>query len=199
MTTGDKLTWAILTSRWGRNAKELIESFQEGELRKSEISLLIYDVEPCGALEAAQHAGVENVRLSLEDFENRKSFQHQIVKELQNRKIDYVLLLSFKHLVREEFLEAYKDRIINIHPSLFPSFLNTHKAIQKALEYGVKITGITTHIIDEKVDAGTIVCQEPIRISEGETFETAYPKFAKTANKILLDTIRVMEEKHFTN
>ena len=109
------------------------------------------------------------------------------------RGIDYVLLLSFKYLVRKDLLEAFPDRIINIHPSLFPSFLNTHRAIQEALEYGVKVSGITTHIIDDQVDAGTIVCQEPIRFESGETFETVYPKYAETAKKILLDTISEIE------
>ena len=195
MTTEKTLKWAILTSRWGRNAKELIESFQDGKLKQSEIAFLIYDELPCGALEAAKNAGVEAIQLSLGDFKNRNAYQHRIVQELTRREIDYILLLSFKHLVRAELLNTFKDRIINIHPSLFPSFLNTHTAIQEALDYGVKITGITTHIINEEVDSGVIVCQEPVRIEEGDTFDTVYPKFSKTANKILLDTIAFIESQ----
>lgn len=199
MTTGKTLKWAILTSRWGRNAKDLIESYGDGKLRHSEISLLVYDAEPSGALEAARNTGVDAVKLSLEDFKNKTAFQHQILLELQKKNIDYILLLSFKHLIRKELLEAYQERIINIHPSLFPSFLNTHTAIQEAIEYGVKISGITTHIIDDKVDAGTIVCQEPIRFGDNETFDSVYPKFAETANKILLDTISKVENSHFNS
>ena len=193
MNKEGKLKWAILTSRWGRNAKDLIEAYGAGQLKASEISLLIYDGLPCGAAEAAQNVGVENIRVQLDEFESKAAYQHHLTTLLQDREIDYVLLLSFKYLVREDLLRAFPGKIINIHPSLFPSFLNTHKAIQEALDYGVKITGITTHIIDQEVDAGTIVCQEPIRLDPGETFDTAYPKFAETAQKILKDTIAEIE------
>ena len=133
------------------------------------------------------------MRVQLADFGDKEAYQRHLRDLLVERGIDYVLLLSFKYLVRKDLLEAYPNRIINIHPSLFPSFLNTHRAIQEALEYGVKVSGITTHIIDDQVDAGTIVCQEPIRFESGETFETVYPKYAETAKKILLDTISEIE------
>lgn len=194
MNKEGKLKWAILTSRWGRNASDLIGAYQQGKLKGSDISLLIYDALPCGAAEAAEAAGVEKMRVQLSDFENKEAYQNHLKEQLLDREIDYVLLLSFKYLVRKDLLAAFPNRIINIHPSLFPSFLNTHKAIQEALEYGVKVSGITTHIIDDQVDAGSIVCQEPIRFDPGETFETVYPKYAATAQIILLDTIREMEK-----
>ena len=92
-------------------------------------------------------------------------------------------------------LHAFPQRIVNIHPSLLPSFGKTSKAIQQALAYGVKITGITTHIIDEKVDEGVILCQEAIKIKDNDTFDTLDKKFQKKGRKIILNTIKQMERQ----
>ncbi|MCW5515610.1 formyltransferase family protein [Muriicola sp. Z0-33] len=197
MSTEKKLNWAILVTGWGRNAKDTIENYQQGLLNKSDIKLLVYQSLPCGAAEAAENAGIETLRLERKDYASVEDYQQVIIKELNSRKIDYVLLLSFKYIIREEMLKAFPNRIINIHPSLFPSFLATTTAIQEALAYGVRISGITTHIIDDKIDEGTILCQEPIRFEENETFESVYPKFAATAPKLILDTISLIEQKHF--
>ena len=196
MSTDQKLKWAILVTGWGRNAKDTIEAYAKGSLKNSDIRLLIYQSEPSGALDAAREAGIEALQIIRKDFGSPEEYQQEIIKELKDRDIDYILLLSYKYIVRSDMLAAFPDRIINIHPSLFPSFLATTTAIQEALEYGVKISGITTHIIDDKIDEGTILCQEPIRFDEGETFESVYPKFAKTGGKIILDTISLIEKKH---
>ena len=197
MTIDQKLKWAILTTGWGRNAKDTIEAFQNGLLKRSKIELLIYQSEPSGAFDAARAAGVAAVRFIRKDYVSAETHQEAIVTELKSRNIDFVLLLSFKYIVRAPFLQAFPDRIINIHPSLFPSFLATTTAIQEALDYGVKISGITTHIIDDKVDEGHILCQEPIRFDEGETFESVYPKFAQKGKKIILDTIALIEQRYY--
>ncbi len=199
MNTEKKLKWAILVTRWGRNAKDVIEAYQKGALKRSEIGLLIYETEPCGAADAANEAGIETVRLVRKDYESREAYQRQIIIELRQREIDYTLLLSFKYVIRQEMLEAFPNRIVNIHPSLFPSFLATHTAIQEALDYGVRISGITTHIIDSEIDKGSILCQEPIKFKENDTFETVYPKFGKKGKKIVLKTIALMEKRHFKN
>ncbi len=195
MNTGRKLKWAILTTGWGRNAKDTIDAFAAGRLRGSEIALLIYQSMPCGAAEAAEKAGIENLRLIRKNFETAEAYQEAITGLLNEREIDYVFLLSFKYIIRLPMLNAFPNRIINIHPSLFPSFLATKTAIQEALNYGVKISGITTHIIDDKIDEGIILCQEPIRFDEGETFESVYPKFAAKGIDIILDTIAEIEKK----
>ncbi|MCM4164771.1 MULTISPECIES: formyltransferase family protein [unclassified Arenibacter] len=197
MNTAETLNWAIMVSRWGRNAKDVIMAYSQGALKRSNIKLLIYEAEPCGAADAAKLAGIDTVRILRGDYENREAYQRRILDELNYYKIDYVLLLSFKYVIKQELLNAFEHRIINIHPSLFPSFLGTHTAIQEALDYGVRISGLTTHIIDEEVDRGTILCQEPIKIKESDTFESIYPKFGKKGKKIVLDTIALIEKKHF--
>lgn len=197
MHIDQKLKWAILVTGWGRNAKDTIEAFQKGLLKRSTIDLVIYQSEPSGAVDAAKEAGIPTERFIRKDYDSPESYQDDIRRALQSRKIDYVFLLSYKYIVRQGLLEAFPNRIINIHPSLFPSFLATTTAIQEALDYGVKISGITTHIIDDKIDEGSILCQEPIRFDDDETFESVYPKFAEKGKKIILDTIALVEKKHF--
>lgn len=197
MPIDQKLKWAILVTGWGQNAKDTIEAFQKGILKRSTIDVVIYQSEPSGALEAAKAAGIDTVKLTRKDYDSPESYQKVICKELQDRNIDFVFLLSYKYIVRQGFLDAFPNRIINIHPSLFPSFLATTTAIQEALDYGVKISGITTHIIDDKIDEGTILCQEAIYFDEGETFESVYPKFAKKGLKAILNTIALIERKEF--
>ena len=199
MNKAQNLKWAILVTGWGRNAKDTIEMYQQGLLEKSDIQLLIYQSLPCGAAEAAQKAGIEAIRMLRKDYSNPETYQHAIIQELSARGIDYILLLSYKYIIRQEMLSAFPNRIVNIHPSLFPSFLATTTAIQEALEYGVKISGITTHIIDDKIDEGTILCQEAIRFDDNETFETVYPKYAAAAPKLIADTIAVIEKMHFNS
>lgn len=197
MMKENKLNWAILTTGWGRNAKDVIEAYQSGLLKRSQIKFLLYQDLPSGAAEKAEEAGIESLRLIKKDFENAAAYQQRIVVELQKRDIDFVFLLSFRYIVREDMLKAFPNRIVNIHPSLFPSFLGTTTAIQEALDYGVEVSGITTHIIDDRVDYGEILCQEPIRFGENETFETVYPKYAATAPPLILRTIKKIEHKHF--
>jgi len=198
-TISQTLNWAILTTNWGRNAKDIIEADQNGLLKNSTIKFLIYQDLPSGAAEAADKAGIESIRLIKKDFENAEAYQDKIVEELKKRNIDYVFLLSFRYIVRAEMLNAFPNRIVNIHPSLFPSFLGTTTAIQEAIDYGVKVSGITTHIIDHRVDYGEILCQEPIRFNETDTFETVYPKFAATAPPLILKTIEKIEKRRFEN
>jgi phosphoribosylglycinamide formyltransferase-1 len=199
MSIEKKLNWAILVTGWGRNARDTIEAFGEGKLKRSAIRVLFYQSEPCGAAEAAEKIGIETLRIQRKGFDSTEAYQHRIIEELRRRKIDYIFLLSYKYIIRQEFLAAFPNRIINIHPSLFPSFLATTTAIQQALAYGVKVSGITTHIIDDQIDEGTILCQEPIRFDDNETFDTVYPKFAEKGQKIILDTIALIEKNHFKN
>jgi len=197
MNIESKINWAILVTGWGRNAKDTIEAFGEKKLRKSNISLVVYESEPCGAAEMAKDLGVETLKLLRSDFENLVSYQKQLIKEIKERDIDYVFMLNYKYVIKDEMLKAFNNQIINIHPSLFPSFLGTKTAIQDALAYGVKITGITTHIIDEKLDEGIILAQEAIKINSNDNFDSLYPKFAKKGKKIVLKTIRIIERLHF--
>lgn len=191
-----KINWAILVTGWGRNAKDTIEAYTKGVLKKSIIKLVVYEDLPCGAKDVAEQFNIETVQLKKSDFLNAMDYQSKLTIELKKRNIDYVFMLNYKYIIKKEMLEAFPNRIVNIHPSLFPSFLGTKTAIQDALAYGVKITGITTHFIDSEIDRGSILCQEAIKVKKNDTFDTIYPKFAKKGLKIILKTIKIIEKDY---
>lgn len=197
MKKEEKINWAILVTGWGRNAKDTLDAFHQNKFKKSNISLVIYESLPCGAAERATEIGVESLRLVKSDFPNLISYQKKITEELKKYDIDYIFMLNYKYVIKHEMLTAFPNRIVNIHPSLFPSFLGTKTAIQDALAYGVKITGITTHIIDNKLDEGVILAQEAIKIKDDDDFDSLYPKFAKKGKKIVVKTIKLIEQLHF--
>jgi phosphoribosylglycinamide formyltransferase-1 len=190
------IKWAILVTGWGRNAKDTLKAFVKKKLNNSTINLVIYESEPCGAKDYAEKHGIETLQVLRKNFTSNLKYQDHLITEIKKRNIDYVFMLNFKYIIKENMLNAFSNRIVNIHPSLFPSFLATKTAIQDALDYGVKVTGITTHIIDDKIDEGTILCQTPIKVATTDTFDTLYPKFAKKGKKIILDTIAEIEKKH---
>lgn len=198
MNNSNKINWAILVSGWGRSAREAIEDFEKNRFQKSKILVLVYEQELCGAAEKAREFGIETIRLVKKDFPSLILYQRKLTEELKKRNIDYIFMLAYKHLIKNEMLKAFPNRILNIHPSLFPSFLGTQTAIQDALDYGVKITGLTTHIIDEKLDEGVILCQEPIRIEDGDVFETLYPKFTEKGKQLILQTVKIIEKSHLS-
>jgi phosphoribosylglycinamide formyltransferase-1 len=186
-----KTKWAILCSGWGANAIDVMEEyFYDDEISKNfEIALLIYDAEKCGASQTAQKVGIETLKIQRSDFENSERHQEELIIELKKREIDFIFMMNYKYLIRKDILNSFPNQIINIHPSLFPSFLATKTAIQDAIAYGVKITGITTHIIDHEYDKGKILFQIPIKVSSKDTFDTLYPKFRKKGKKIILQTM----------
>ena len=192
-----KINWAILVTGWGRNARDTVNAFQKGKFKDSALKLLVYEQEPCGAKELAQKHDIETLKLIKKDFPSLLVYQNKLINEIQKRNIDYVFMLNYKYIIKKEMLHTFPNRIVNIHPSLFPSFLATKTAIQDALDYGVKITGITTHIIDDKIDEGKILCQTPIKVKENDTFDTLYPKFAKKGKQLVIKTIKLIEKRHF--
>jgi phosphoribosylglycinamide formyltransferase-1 len=196
MQSDQNIKWAILVTGWGRNAKDTLKAFAKGKLNNSTINLVIYEEEPCGAKDYAQKHGIETLQLFKKEHPNLLSYQDQLIQEINKRNIDYIFMLNFKYIIKQPMLKAFPNRIVNIHPSLFPSFLATKTAIQDALDYGVKVTGITTHIIDDKIDEGEILCQKAIKVKKNDTFDTLYPKFVNQGAKIIMKTIKVIENRY---
>ncbi len=192
-----KLKWAILTTGWGNSAVKAIEAFNEGKMEESDISLLVYENKPSGAADLAEKSGIETLQLKRNRFDSQHLFQKELCDQLKKRSIDYIFMLGFKYIIKDEMLKAFSNKIINIHPSLFPSFLATKTAIQDALDYGVKISGVTTHIIDDKIDEGIILCQEAIVFEDEDTFETLYPKFIEKGKKATIDSMKLIYKQHF--
>ena len=181
--------WAILMSGWGRSAVKTLELLEENRLNGDTIALIVYEDEENGVLDSARKLGIKTLHLPKSSFENENAYYDKLIDHLKKHGVEYLFLLGYKHIIRDPLLSIYADRIVNIHPSLLPAFRGK-RAIQQALNYGVKITGITTHLIDAELDKGKILCQRSIRIQNGESFEELDQRFVKEGKNIIEDTFK---------
>ncbi|WP_343486624.1 formyltransferase family protein [Allomuricauda sp. d1] len=188
------IKWAFLCSSWGRNAKDVIQTYEE-QKQIHKIGLVLYESEPCGAADLAKKNGVNTLLIKPEQFETKRLYQLKILEKLKLHDVTHIFLLGYAHLIRKDILNAFPNKIINVHPSLLPSFRGTKTAIHDALDYGVKVTGVTTHIIDEEYDRGIILFQEAMGIEDGDTFETLYPRYSKIALSTILKTMDFIENQ----
>jgi phosphoribosylglycinamide formyltransferase-1 len=187
---------AVLVSGGGTNLQALIDRQQAGELGCGQISLVISSRAGVYALQRAQSAGIETVVVSRKECGSAQAFDRRLLQELQSRGIELVVLAGFLSILGKEVIEAYPDRIINVHPSLIPSFcgngfygLKVHEA---ALEYGVKVTGATVHFVNEVTDGGSIILQKAVEVLPGDTPETLQRRVMEQAEWELLPRATAM-------
>ncbi|QQK07991.1 phosphoribosylglycinamide formyltransferase [Miniphocaeibacter halophilus] len=192
------LNIAVMISGSGSNLQSIIDAIEKNIL-KSEIKIVISNMEKAYGLVRAKKHGIDAVYLSKKDYSSLKEYEKELLEVFKNKKIDLIVLAGYLGIVPEEIIKYYKNKIVNIHPSLIPSFcgkgfygINVH---EKVLEYGVKVTGATTHFVDEGVDTGPIIIQEPLKIEEEITAEELQKRVLDIEHKILVETIRLIEDK----
>jgi len=185
-----QIKWCLLTSGYGRSALTLLKLYKEGELGHNQVALIIYDREPSGAYRLASEMGVPALQIKKANYNKRQDFEDAIRLECVKFDIDYIFLLGFNYLLKFNLLKEYNKRIVNVHPSLLPAFKGK-RAIQQAMEAGVKVTGLTTHIIDEKVDEGKILYQEAIKINSSMSFEEIDELYMNSAPSVLKKTMDI--------
>ena len=181
---------AVLVSGGGTNLQALIDSEAKGILKSGKISLVVSNVKDAYALVRAKNAGIETLTLSKKELGGQEAFEKTLREELEKRGIELIILAGFMSILSESFTSLYHERIINVHPSLIPSFcgkgfygLRVHEA---ALEYGVKVTGATVHFVNEIPDGGRIIMQKAVNIRKNDTPETLQKRVMKLAEwKIL--------------
>ena len=180
----------VLVSGGGTNLQALIDAQSRGELLSGEISVVIASKPGVFALERAAKAGIEGVCVERKSFADKASYEAALLQELTNRRIDVLVLAGFMLVLSDTFISHFPDRIINVHPALIPSFcgdgfygLHVH---ERALEYGVKVTGATVHFVNEITDGGAIIMQKAVEIPEGISAEDLQQKVMKEAEHILL-------------
>lgn len=179
---------AVLVSGGGTNLQALIDAQQSGIITSGEISLVISNNPEAYALERARKAGIKTAVCNKKELGN--SFEDELIKVLEDNGTDIIVLAGFMCILSERFTSRFADRIINVHPSLIPSFcgkgfygLRVHEA---ALNYGVKVTGATVHFVNEIPDGGKIIMQKAVEIKEGDTPETLQKRVMEEAEwKIL--------------
>lgn len=162
---------AVFASGTGSNFAALVKAQQEGRLGGGAIELLVSDKPEAPVARRAGEAGIPSLLLRPKEFGSRQAYEARIVEELQRREIGLVVLAGYMRLITETLLAPYAGRIINIHPSLLPAFAGKD-AIGQALEYGVKLTGVTVHFVDGGMDTGPVIAQRAVAVKDGDTAET---------------------------
>lgn len=181
---------AVLVSGGGTNLQALIDAEKSGALHSGSISLVVSNKADAYALERARAAGIPAVTILRADCGGQQGFEEKLIALLEREKIDLVILAGFMSILSESFTRRFENRILNVHPSLIPSFcgkgfygLQVHEA---ALAYGVKVTGATVHFVNEIPDGGRIILQKAVDILPGDTPESLQKRVMEQAEwKIL--------------
>lgn len=173
----------------GTNLQAIIDSVKSGYI-PAKISVVISDKKDAYALVRAKEAGIETVVLSAKDFSSREDFDREIVRRLKDRDIGLVVLAGYMRLLSAFFIEKYRNRIINIHPALLPSFKGTH-GIKDALDHGVKVTGVTVHFVNEKLDDGPIILQKAVEVKDSDNEAALLERVHKEEHRIYPEAIRL--------
>lgn len=181
---------AVLVSGGGTNLQALIDSVASGVLQSGEIALVLSGNRNAYALERAAKAGIPTEIVVKKECADQADFEQQIMATLKKYGIELIVLAGFMNILSADFTNQYPERIINVHPSLIPSFcgkgfygLRVHEA---ALEYGVKVTGATVHFVNEIPDGGRIIAQKAVEIQSGDTPEILQKRVMEQAEWILL-------------
>ena len=184
------LKLAVCVSGGGTNLQAIIDAIDNGTITNAKIEVVISNNKNAYALERAKQHGIEAVCISPKEFDNREAFNQAFLGKLDSFQVDLVVLAGFLVVIPEMMIKQYRNRIINIHPSLIPSFCGTGyyglKVHEKALARGVKVTGATVHFVDEGTDTGPIILQKPVMIEKGDTPEVLQRRVMEQAEwKIL--------------
>ncbi len=185
---------AVFASGSGSDFQSVIDANEREQF--CEISLLVASKEGIYAIERAKQHGIDHIVRSKKDFPSSEAMFEDIIAELKKRGVDYIVLAGYLSMITPNFVRAFPDRIINIHPSLIPSFcgkgnygLNVHRA---ALEYGVKISGLTVHFVDEQYDSGAIILQRAVEVKDDDTPETLQARILEEEHKALPEAVRLL-------
>ena len=179
---------AVLASGRGSNFEAIVRAVKEGKIR-AEVAVLIVDRRNAGAVKRAERLGVNWIFVDPSTFPSREEFDSRIVAILKHLKVDLVCLAGYRKIVSPLFVEAFPNRILNIHPSLLPSFPGL-KPHWQAITYGVKISGATVHVVDRGVDTGPIVVQCALPVSPDDTPETLAEKVLKWEHRIYPQAVK---------
>ncbi|NJK62321.1 MAG: phosphoribosylglycinamide formyltransferase [Synechococcaceae cyanobacterium SM2_3_1] len=178
---------AVLASGSGSNFAAIAQAIQAGHLH-AQIQVLISNHPEAGVRRRAQHLQIPEVVINHRDFPTREDFDQKILETLQQLQVEWVILAGWMRRLTAVLVDAYPARILNIHPSLLPSFPGMH-AVEQALDFGVKITGCTVHIVTLEVDAGPILKQAAVPVLEGDTPESLAARIQAEEHRIYPEAI----------
>ncbi|MBQ8068832.1 MAG: phosphoribosylglycinamide formyltransferase [Solobacterium sp.] len=190
---------AVLVSGGGTNLQALINAMQEGKFPHGSIELVLSSSDTAYALERAAKAGIETAVVRRRDYVSQDLFDLAVVTTLKDHDIDMVVLAGYLSILGPAVIQAYPERILNIHPSLIPSFCGKGfyglKVHEEALKRGVKVTGATVHYVNEIPDGGRILIQKPVMVQDGDTPEILQKRVMEEAEWIILpEAVRMVSD-----
>jgi phosphoribosylglycinamide formyltransferase-1 len=185
----------VLLSGRGSNFEALADSAAAGRIPNAEIAIVISNREGAPGIERAQARGIESRVIPSKGLE-REAYDRLVVAALQEKKVDLVCLAGYMRLLSPHFVAAFRNRILNIHPSLLPAFPGL-EAQRQALEHGAKVSGCTVHFVDENLDAGPIVLQAVVPIENADTPETLSERILREEHRIYSEAVRIVLEGRY--
>ena len=189
----------VLVSGGGTNLQAIIDRIEDGYLGNCEITSVVSSKEGVFALERAKKHGIKAVCMARKAYTDTNEYSVALANHFETEKVDLIVLAGFLTVLSEEFIKKFENKIINVHPSLIPSFcgkgfygLVPH---QEALKYGVKVTGATVHFVNGEVDGGKIILQKAVYVQEGDTPEVLQARVMKEAEHIILpEAIKILSK-----
>jgi phosphoribosylglycinamide formyltransferase-1 len=191
-----KIRIAVLGSTRGTDMEGVISAIRKGELN-AQIEIVVSDKKDAYILERAKKHGIPVLFINPKDFKRREDFDKKIIEKLDEDKVDLVLLLGYMRILSPYFIRRYKNRIMNIHPSLLPAFsggmdLDVHKLV---IKQGIKITGCTLHFVDEGTDTGPIILQQEVKVMKHDTPESLKKRVQKAEQEIIIEAVRLFQSR----
>ncbi|MBI4436073.1 MAG: phosphoribosylglycinamide formyltransferase [Candidatus Omnitrophica bacterium] len=173
---------AVFCSGEGTNLQAILDAVRTKRLKAS-LAVVVSDRPAAFALTRARGAGVETLVLRPREYPSRLDYEQTLLRKLKSRRIDIIVLAGFMRILSPAFVRAYRHRILNIHPALLPSFRG-RSAVRDTLRHGVKVTGVTVHLVDEGVDTGPIVLQETVPVKRGDTEKTLHERIHRVEHRL---------------
>lgn len=191
----------VLISGGGTNLQAIIDNIKNGNIN-GKIELIISNKENAYGLVRGEKENIDTLYLDRKEFNSEEEYNLELIKNFKERNIELIILAGYLRVLSKDFIQAFRGRIINIHPSLIPSFCGkgyygerVHKAV---LDYGVKITGATVHFVDEGTDTGPIILQEAVEVKDTDTLDNLKKKVLKVEHKILVQAVKLYCENRLS-
>jgi len=183
----------VLVSGRGSNLQSIIDHVESGYLKDVKLSVVISDIKDAFALERARMYEIDAVFIDPRAHGSKMEFEQKIIATLKSYNVDLVLLAGYMRILGSEVIRTYRDRIMNIHPALLPSFKGLHGPRQ-ALEYGVKVAGCTVHFVDEGMDSGPIILQSCVPVRDNDTESTLASRILEQEHRIFPEAVKLFTE-----
>ena len=192
MSGSHKIKLGVLVSGSGTNLQAIIDRIAAGTLDAT-VELVVSSRPSAFGLKRAEAAGIQTLTISKELYADPLTADEIIAAELKRHGVDYVIMAGYMRMVHAPILETFKNRVVNLHPALLPSFKGAH-AIQDAFDYGVKVTGVTVHFADDKYDCGPIIAQRALTVEEGWDVDELEAHIHEVEHELYPDTIQLLAE-----